>query len=198
MATFNSSDKTNPAFYKPSESALLLLDFHTLFVQKAGGPRAAAALQVAADMRRWAQANGVSVLHALIDTAATPYETCKGSERLGGIINAMKGADEAEPEELLGEGGANELTFRRTPGYVSALKSPGMLEWLHEKGIKSLILTGLSTSGCVLRTTVPATDAELILPERLRGDFAQLDIACKSQWEQSDHDRTFEKANIWG
>ncbi|PNP78479.1 hypothetical protein FNYG_08182 [Fusarium nygamai] len=53
-----------------------------------------------------------------------------------------------------------ELTFHRVPGHISALKSPGLLDYLKEKGIKSLVLTGLSTPGCVLRTAVAATDAE--------------------------------------
>lgn len=63
-----------------------------------------------------------------------------------------------EPVSLIDRAGADELTFVRRPGYISALKSPGLMEFLHEKGIESLILTGLSTSCCVLRTALQATD----------------------------------------
>ena len=46
---------------------------------------------------------------------------------------------------------------------MSALKSPGLEDFLQEKGIKSLVLAGLSTSGCVLRTAVAACDAEYVV-----------------------------------
>jgi nicotinamidase-related amidase len=71
----------------------------------------------------------------------------------------MKNLEQPEPAELRADD-KDELTFHRVPGHISALKSPGLLDYLKEKGIKSLVLSGLSTSGCVLRTAVTATDAE--------------------------------------
>ncbi|KAF1348239.1 Isochorismatase hydrolase [Lizonia empirigonia] len=68
-----------------------------------------------------------------------------------------------ESASLLDGRDSLDATFLRTPGYVSALKSPGLLDFLQEKGIQSLVLTGLSTSGCVLRTAVPATDAGFVV-----------------------------------
>jgi hypothetical protein len=50
-AKFNSADKSTPGHYGPSQTALLLLDFHSMLVQKAGGAQAPAALEVAAKMR---------------------------------------------------------------------------------------------------------------------------------------------------
>lgn len=53
---------------------------------------------------------------------------------------------------------SQEVVVHKTPGVVSGLKSEDCRAILSERGIKSLIICGLSTSGAVLRTTVPATD----------------------------------------
>ena len=163
-ATFNAADKSTPAHYGPSQTTLLLLDFHSLFVHQAGGPSAPAALLVAAKMRTWAQSQGMHVIHALIDLNATPYPTCKGADRLAGTIASMKVSGGEEPAELFeGGGGGDDVVFTRRPGHVSALKSPGLEGFLQGKGVRSLVLAGLSTSGCVLRTAVAASDAEFVV-----------------------------------
>jgi nicotinamidase-related amidase len=161
-ATFNAADKTTPGHYGPSQTAILLLDFHSMFVQKAGGAAAPAALSVAAKMRTWAKEQGIVVIHALIDIDQTPYPTCKDAARFASVAEAMKSSGSArEPWEVLEGGG--DVTFTRRPGYVSALKSPGLNEFLREKGIKSLVLAGLSTSGCVCRTAITACDEEYVV-----------------------------------
>lgn len=68
-----------------------------------------------------------------------------------------------EPAELLGNAQEEYVTFKRRAGHISALKSPGLMEYLAEKGVNSLLLAGLSTSGCVLRTAVQATDEEFVV-----------------------------------
>lgn len=104
-------------------------------------------------------------MHCLIDVTQTPYETCKDAARLQSAIDAAVAADAAaEPAELTsGKDDAEDATFLRRPGYVSALKSPGLEAWLRKKGVKNLLLAGLSTSGCVLRTAVTASDAEFVV-----------------------------------
>ena len=162
-ATFNAADRSTPGHYGPSETTLLLLDFHSMFIQRIGGPSASAVLQVAAEMRTWAQSQGIQVIHALVDINATPYPTCKDADRFASIAAAVKSSGGgAEPAELL-EGGGDDVTFTRRPGYVSALKSPGLDDFLQKRGIKSLVITGLSTSGCVLRTAIMASDAEYVV-----------------------------------
>ncbi|KAF2815459.1 Isochorismatase hydrolase [Mytilinidion resinicola] len=161
-ATFNPADKSTPGHYGASQTALLLLDFHSLFVQKAAGPAGAAALETAAHMRTWAKSQGIQVIHCLVDVNAKPFPTCKDPERLAAFAAAMKSGGAEEPAELLG-GGGDEATFLRVPGHVSALKSPGLSDYLEKKGLKSLILMGLSTSGCVMRTAVMAGDAEYVV-----------------------------------
>ncbi|XXG95175.1 hypothetical protein Hte_001435 [Hypoxylon texense] len=160
-ATFNTADKTAPGHYGPSQTALLLLDFHTMFVQEFGGPSARAAFKVAATMRAWAKSKGIQVIHCLNDTNALPFPTCKDIDMFTNVIASMNSYGSEEPAEILG-GTEGDVTFTRRPGIVSALKSPGLDDFLQQKGIKSLVLTGLSTSGCVMRTAVTATDAEFV------------------------------------
>lgn len=155
-----------------------------MFVEMAGGSNAPAALGIAAQMRMWAKSQGIVVIHALIDVDAATFPTCKGAERLSSIMGAMKSGGAEEPPQLLQDFSEDEPTFNRVPGHLSALKSPGIQEFLHEKGIKSLILTGLSTSGCVLRTAISATDAEFVV--------SAISDACADR-DQDVHDMVVEK-----
>lgn len=161
-AIFDPTDSSAPGHYGPSQTALLLLDFHGTFVEMMGGNAAPAALEVAVKMRNWAKLQSIQVIHCLIDVGLVPYATCKNAGRFAGISEAMKadGGDK-EPTGLVENGG--DMTFMRQPGFVSALKSPGLEEFLQKKGIRSLVLAGLSTSGCVLRTGLAATDAEYVV-----------------------------------
>jgi nicotinamidase-related amidase len=158
MATITTIDKSSHEAYKPSETALLLLDWYSLFIEKVAGPAAIPALDVAVQLRKWAKVQGITVIHCLIDPNGTPFPACKGVERFQGLLEIMKSTADPEPAALRPED--QEPTFYRVPGHISALKSAGLLEFLKEKGIKSVVLTGLSTSGCVLRTAVTASDAE--------------------------------------
>ncbi|KAF5661187.1 isochorismatase hydrolase [Fusarium heterosporum] len=162
MSSTPTTDKSAPEAYKPSETALLLLDWYSLFVEKVAGPNAVPALEKAVQLRNWAQHQGIPIVHCLIDSNGTPFAACKGVERFSGLLEVMKATTDPEPIELRGNE-KDEPTFHRVPGHLSALKSPGLLDYLKEKGIKSIIISGLSTSGCVLRTALAVTDAEFAL-----------------------------------
>ncbi|RFN48878.1 isochorismatase hydrolase [Fusarium flagelliforme] len=155
-----STDASALTAYGPSETALLLLDWYSLFVEKLAGPGAQPALETAVQLRKWAKAQGITVVHCLIDAHGVLPPAAKDVARLQGLLEMMKTIEQPEPAELRDD---SERTFHRRPGHISALKSPGLLEYLKEKGIKSLVLTGLSTSGCVLRTAIAATDAEFAM-----------------------------------
>jgi nicotinamidase-related amidase len=156
------TDKSVPSYYGPSDTALLLLDFHSIFVYQAAGPEGAAALKTAATMRSWAKLQGIQVIHCLIDVNDTPFSTCKNGDHLATTVAAMTASGGEEPPELL-QNNSDDVTFTRRPGQVSALKSPGLEEYLQKKGIRSLLLAGLSTSGCVARTAFAAGDAEYVV-----------------------------------
>ncbi|KAI9698112.1 MAG: hypothetical protein M1820_007620 [Bogoriella megaspora] len=161
-AMFDPENESAPGHYGSSQTALLLLDFHSAFIEKAGGRRAAMALQVAAKMRIWAKSRGIHIIHCLIDFNATPHATCKDAQRLLSGAETMRLGGAGEPSELL-TGAEDDATFTRKLGYVSARKSPGLDDFLRKNGIRSLILAGLSTSGCVMRTALAATDAEYVV-----------------------------------
>lgn len=163
MGILDASDQFNPGHYGPSQTALLLLDFHSVVVEKFCGPKAPAALAVAAGLRTWAKSQGIVVIHTLIDTTKKPFPTAKDATRLAAIMASISEDGSDESLELLQDVTEDEPTFSRIPGYVSALQSPGLHEFLHAKGIKSLVLAGLSTSGCLLRTAIPATEAEYVV-----------------------------------
>lgn len=57
----------------------------------------------------------------------------------------------------------NELSVTRPAGIVSATKSDRLLELLEGNGITSLVLAGISTSGCVLSTAKAAADAGFVV-----------------------------------
>lgn len=162
MASFDTADPSDPAHYSPSQTALLLLDFHNAHLPMAGDT-SQGALSIAAELRKWAKEQGMVVIHALIDTSGSVPPTVKGIKRLESVVAAVNASGKEEAAVLHEGGTTDEHTFLRAPGYVSALRSPGLLEFLRSNGTKSLILTGLSTSGCVLRTAVPATDEDFIV-----------------------------------
>ncbi|KAM0541481.1 hypothetical protein ACHAPJ_013216 [Fusarium lateritium] len=158
MTTTATIDGSSPYAYRASETALLLLDWYSLFVERLAGPQAADARDVAVQLRKWAKSQGITVIHCLIDANGSLGPVCKDTNRFQGFLDVMKTSTDPEPAELRGD--ESEVYFQRVPAYISALKSFGLLEHLKEQGIKSLLLSGLSTSGCVLRTAVTATDAE--------------------------------------
>ncbi|THX49851.1 hypothetical protein D6D06_08330 [Aureobasidium pullulans] len=129
-----STDSADPGFYPPSHTALLLLDFHEMFLQHAG-PSANIAVATAAEMRKWATSHGILVIHSLIDTAKSAFSSCKDANRFNATVAAMVSSRiNDEPTSLTEGASAGELTFARKPGHVSALKSPGLTEFLYEKG----------------------------------------------------------------
>lgn len=158
---FDAQDPTNPAHYGPSQTALLLLDFHSMLVNHAGGSKAPDALKTAVSLRSWAKKNKVSVIHGLVDIHQPPFSACKDIEMFRTVLQNMQAGGGEEVPELL-KTSKEDVTFTRKPGHVSALKSPGLEEYLRKNGIKSLLITGISTSGCVLRTALAATDEEYV------------------------------------
>jgi nicotinamidase-related amidase len=160
---FNAQDSSAPGHYPPSQTALLLLDFHVAFVQQAAGENGSEAARIAVIMRKWAHSVGITVVYGIVDVNDEPFPTLKDTQRLQIYLNSLRLAGGEEVPELCNDPTENEATFKRMPGIVSALKSPGMEEFLRKKGIQSLLLCGLSTSGCLMRTAIAATDAQFVV-----------------------------------
>lgn len=161
---FDSTNSTAPGSCKVSQTALMLIDFHCRFVDKAGGPQAPAALRVASQLRSWAKSQRIQVIHCLLDLAASPYPTFKGVQRYAEVIKSMESADGGGEEHvMLVDNIGDDVVFTRRPGYGSVFYSPGLSSFLQNKGIKSLLIAGLPTSGSVARTAFAACDAEYIV-----------------------------------
>lgn len=160
MASSTAPDATSPFSYPPSETALLLLDYHNAFVGSLE-PEAKqqAVISSATQALKWARSNNILVLHCLIDTADSPPASSLLSGRWSQyqqMFTSNPSLAEESPS-LRGED-KDELNMKRQPGRVSALKSPGVMESLSERGIKSLAMCGLVSSGCTLSTARAATD----------------------------------------
>ena len=163
-AIFDKNDPTSPTAYSAAETALLLLDFHGFCISLCGD-EGVRALETAVRLREWALQNNITVIHSLVDLAGDIPRTSKGAARLQQMISSVKDNESASSEHstIAPKSSDAEFTVLKRPGVVSNLASEQMQALLAEKGINSLIICGLSTSGCVLRTTVPATDQGFVV-----------------------------------
>lgn len=163
-AIFSSSDPASPLAYTAKETALFLLDFQGFIVEQCG-INGMGALSKAKIMRDWAFAQGIMVVHSVVDVSGKPPPTCKSVERITKMLKSVANDRDSaeEPTEIAFGKKDGEYIVLKPPGHVSALKSIGATELMAEHGIKSLILCGLATSGAVLRTAMPATDDGFIV-----------------------------------
>lgn len=116
-------------------------------------------------MRDWAFGHQVMVVHSIVDVTGKPPSTCKGAERITKMLEeiAIDRKSAEEPPAIAFGKKEREYRVLKHPGTVSGLKSTDMMELLSIHEIKSLILCGISTSGAILRTAVPATDEGFVV-----------------------------------
>lgn len=137
------------------------MDYQQMVLMKCGEV-APSVLNVAADLRDWALSKGMSVFHCLIDTTpgVQPAPRNKSSPKWKMYEDkfAARPALGREADGIAPRDPSSEVVVLRTPGLVSALESNGLLSMLAQRGIQSLILAGVTTSGCVLSTARAATD----------------------------------------
>lgn len=163
-AIFDAEDPCSPLSVPNSQTALLLMDYQNVTVA-AIGDEGTKAVSTAGMLQRWAAEIGILAIHCLVNTdGQMPRPSSKTAAR----FKVMQARLQEEPalgdeDEMLRKISANEETDARKPGFRSALQGPKLRGILAAAGIKSLILCGLSTSGCVLSTTSAATDAEYIV-----------------------------------
>ena len=160
---FDSSDRSSPAHYSASQTCVLLLDFHGLF--QSMHPSIPMAVEQATNLLTWARSNKIAIAHCLVNNdASIPFPpTIKDAKRLTSVMEKFDASEDSylEPKPLRPIN--DENTFLRTGGYVSALKSEGLVSYLSSHGYQSLILCGVSTSGCVMRTAFAASDADYVV-----------------------------------
>lgn len=165
-AIFDTNDPGSPLSVPATNTALLLLDFHNAIVMGLGD-QALDATTRAKNMRDWANSNKVSVVHALVDLQQDARPFFKFSQWLketaAAILAEPHAIDEHQHVAFNADAPADEHQFKRTPGYISALKSQGLPDFLSRREIRSLLLCGLSTSGCLLSTARSAGDEGYIV-----------------------------------
>ena len=153
-----------PAKFAPSETALVLLDFHNAIIDSIPSPDVHEKLVSAAkQLLSTARQNGVRVVHGLIDFKSEPRPSSKLKERWETSFKPMAAQNPQIAEELpqlrATQESDNEATFVRTPGVVSTMKSDGIIDFLTRKhNIKSLVICGVVTSGAVVSAAREAAD----------------------------------------
>lgn len=150
-----------PEYYRPEQTAVLLMDKHKFLFQTYDNEAFRKALQQAVKLKKWANLHNVEVIHCLVSTEQEPAKTRKGAERISGMIANVKHNGLADEHDDLAD--PTEKTFTRRAGLYSAMGSSGLEAYLRGKGIVSLLLAGLSTSGCVMRTSIAAADLEFVV-----------------------------------
>jgi nicotinamidase-related amidase len=143
-----------------SKAALLLMDFQNVIVGMIGD-QAPALLERAAKARETARAAGMAVMHVRVafrdaDYAAIPSRN-KGFSALAGKRFITDGSPEADVHAAL-KPAVDEEVFTKTR--VGAFSTTDIGKKLAARGINTLILTGIATSGVVLSTLRDAADRD--------------------------------------
>jgi nicotinamidase-related amidase len=148
------------ANFEPAKTALLLMDFQNAIIGMVGdqGP---ALLERAQRARAAAKAAGIAVMHVRVAFTDAGYAAVsprnKGFTALGKSRFLTDGSPEAQIHPALAPA-ADEEVFTKTR--VGALSTTNLLDRLKARGIDTLVLTGIATSGVVLSTLRDAADRD--------------------------------------
>ncbi|MCV7031157.1 isochorismatase family protein [Mycobacterium sherrisii] len=135
--------------------ALLLVDFCVAFVDPAllGGGNIATAASHAAELLRWARTAGWAIAHSQIVYREDGTDANVWLHKIPALQTLTVGNPAAEfVEELSPVPG--ELVIRKT--VPSAFFGSSLASWLVHRGIKTLVIAGCTTSGCVRASTIDA------------------------------------------
>jgi nicotinamidase-related amidase len=148
----------------PAKTALLLMDFQNMIVAMLGegGP---ALVDRAAKARTAAKAAGLAVMHVRVafteaDYAAIPSRN-KGFSALAAAGRMLTDGSEAAAIHPALAPAADEEVFRKLR--VGAFSTTNLAERLAARGIDTLVLAGIATSGVVLSTLRDAADRDFRL-----------------------------------
>jgi nicotinamidase-related amidase len=143
-----------------AKSALLLMDFQNAIVHMVGegGP---ALLERAQQARAAARAAGMAVMHVRVAFTEADYAAVsprnKAFAALGKGRMLSDGGEMAAIQPALGPA-ADEEVFNKTR--VGAFSTTNLQERLAARGIDTLVLAGIATSGVVLSTLRDAADRD--------------------------------------
>lgn len=165
----SSQAANSPNAYPPSETALLLLDFHNALVQSIQPDEAQENLVSSVkQLLTTARQHGVPVVHGLMDFKVDPLPTIKRRELWESSFKPMVAQNPETTHEWSElahiEDNDNEVTALRRPAVLSAMKSEGIMEFLTGKHkVRSLVICGIVTSGVVLSAAREAADLGFVV-----------------------------------
>jgi nicotinamidase-related amidase len=153
-------EKTPMPAFEPAKTALLLMDFQNMIIGMVGD-QGAALLERAQKARAAAKAIGIAVMHVRVAFNDEGYAAIsprnKGFSALGGRRVLTDGSPEAAIHAVLAPA-SDEEVFTKTR--VGALSTTNLETRLKARGIDTLVLTGIATSGVVLSTLRDAADRD--------------------------------------
>ena len=160
------SDPASPFYYQASQTAILLIDYQNMALARLPHKRSAVT-GTANRLREWACQNNSLIVHCLVRADQAPEPQSKMTQRWPMIQQNVKAHPNvaAECVELATPVDAEadmEITVSRRVGLVSALKSDGLRDLLIQHEIESLVIAGVSTSGCILSTARAAADERFV------------------------------------
>lgn len=146
--------------FHPSKSALLLMDFQTVIVGMVG-EGAPALLERARDARAAAKAAGMAVTHVRVAFSDADYaaisERNKSFAALGKSRMITEGSEAAAIHPALAPAPGEEVFTKKR---VGAFSTTNLADRLKARGIDTLYLAGIATSGVVLSTLRDAADRD--------------------------------------
>ncbi len=143
---------------RPEATALLVMDVQRSMVERfAGGPQLAARLGTAVAAAHGA---GVDVIAVRVAFRPGHPEVDRRNPRFAAIAEAGRlqaGTAEVELDPALGLGPGDTVV---TKVRVSAFTGSDLAEVLRSRGTRTLVLSGIATSGVILSTLRQAADAD--------------------------------------
>jgi nicotinamidase-related amidase len=146
--------------FEPAKSVLLLMDFQNRIVGMVGdqGP---AILERVQKARAAAKSAGMAVMHIRVAFTQADYAAIPASNKTFSALAQNKFITDGSPDAEIHTSlipAADEEVFTKTR--VGALSTTKLATRLAARGIDTMILCGISTSGCVLSTLRDAADRD--------------------------------------
>jgi nicotinamidase-related amidase len=146
-----------PPVINPSHAALLVMDYQRAILERL--PDADDLLRRTAGAIAVARARGVHVGYVRVAFQDADYAALPSRNRVFAAAAASRSFDDDAPETAIDDRVAPEpgdIVVRKTR--VGAFSTTDLAEQLRTRGITTLILAGISTSGVVLSTVRDAAD----------------------------------------
>ena len=143
----------------PARTALVLMDFQAGIVDAL--PESDALLTRVAGLRAWSRAHRLATIHVRVAFSADARARVSARNKAFAVLAATDRFDEGAPAVRFDPAVApepGELVVTKTR--VGAFSTTDLVEQLAARGVDTLILAGVATSGVVLSTVRDAADRD--------------------------------------